>query len=80
MTEEEQIAYALRMSMTDSAQAEEPAASNAPAESMDTDRKQFFFNRLANFDRKRGRASYRSRIPAFDHRDAPRSRSQLRCC
>ena len=42
MTEEEQIAYALRMSMTDSAQAEEPAASNAPAESMDTDRKQFF--------------------------------------
>jgi len=37
MTEEEQIAYALRMSMSDSAQAEEPAASNAPAESMDTD-------------------------------------------
>merc|ERR1712037_198123 len=37
MTEEEQIAYALRMSMTDSAQADEPAASSAPAESMDTD-------------------------------------------
>ena len=43
MTEEEQIAYALRMSMSDSAQAEEPAASNAPAESMDTDRKRFYF-------------------------------------
>merc|ERR1712130_698093 len=37
MTEEGQIAYALRMSMTDSAPAEEPAGSSAPAESMDTD-------------------------------------------
>jgi len=42
MTEEEQIAYALRMSMSDSAQAEEQATSRAPAESMDTDRKKHF--------------------------------------
>ena len=47
MTEEEQIAYALRMSMADSAPAEETPAAAAPAESMETDRKRgILLNRL----------------------------------